>query len=566
MVDSGWMRADRISWFMPACENLFRFVRAQRLGFGFAAAMAPLATLLGLQVVWLTDLDRASTLAHRAAIRNGLEAVGTEVGHFYRSTSERLLNVPAALFATKDLNRVAAYWKARCHDGVRRLFAVDYGRSPTGRFFTYDAKAKRMVSTYASDEALAIVVAALPWQRWVHPGALDTDASELQVNEQDPEHRIVLKPVVGEGGRVIGLVGLVIDIDYVRDVLLPRIIRATSTVQASNHGYLLEIFVNDTKNRSILGADSQNKKSMHRVLLHPSFVLRDWTIGAISNGPSTHWFRGSLAYNLTLGFVLAVALVVGIVLALLGARDAMRLSQMKSDFVSNVSHELRTPLASIRLFAELMKRGRVRSEDKVIEYGKYIEAESRRLSRLIDNILDFSHIESKQKLYRCTPTHVLDVIEPVLDAFATHVAQSGVRIVRDFPERPGPRAQLDRDAVCQALHNLLDNAAKYSKGADEIKIRIHSEDCCVVISVEDRGVGIAKEDQARVFERFHRVGNGLVHDVKGSGLGLAIVKHTVSAHNGRVTLQSEPGVGSTFSLWFPECGEINYVENTCDRG
>lgn len=527
-----------------------RFIEANRLGLGFVAAMAPLAFLLSLQVVWLTDLDQASKLAQRAALRNCLEAVGNEVSYFYRSTAERLLNVPEAFFSGRELDPMAHYWQSRNHDGVRRLFAVDYTQSQFGRFSTFDPFRGKMILTPASDESLAIILAAMPWQSWVRPRLSSEDTLMLHVNEQDKEHRIIFKPVVAEQGRITGLVGLIIDTDYVRQVLFPGALDPSSRVCFGFDGPPPSLFVQDGRDSLVFGRSSTAKKSL-AVTIHPSFVLRDWTVGAMNSGPSNDWMRGSLAYNLTLGFVLALALMIGILITLWGARDAMRLSQMKTDFVSNVSHELRTPLASVRLFADMMMKGRVSKPEKVVEYGSYIEAETRRLSRLIENILEFSRIESQQKEYRCSATPVFDVIESVLEAFSVQTGEHRVQVTWVRPDEPGPIVVMDADAVEQALRNLLDNAIKYSGESMKVVIDVRNVDEYAIISVQDFGIGIAKEDQARIFERFHRVSTGLVHDVKGSGLGLAIVEHIARAHGGRVTLQSRLDVGSTFSLWLP---------------
>jgi two-component system phosphate regulon sensor histidine kinase PhoR len=114
-----------------------------------------------------------------------------------------------------------------------------------------------------------------------------------------------------------------------------------------------------------------------------------------------------------------------------------------------------------------------------------------------------------------------------------------------------PLSIVDADAVSQALSNLLDNAVKYSNGAKEIGVKVAQDRDWVVISVEDHGVGITSEEQKKIFERFHRVSTGLVHDVKGSGLGLSIVDHIVKAHKGKVTVESSPGKGSVFSMYLP---------------
>ncbi len=219
-------------------------------------------------------------------------------------------------------------------------------------------------------------------------------------------------------------------------------------------------------------------------------------------------------------------------------------------FVSNVSHELRTPLASIRVFGELMRTGRVSSPDKVLEYGERIETEAMRLSHLVRNILDFSRIESGRKAYRFEDADLGPVVRAGVAACAARVRDAGFRITAEV-EADLPRLRLDASAIEQALGNILENAVKYSGDAREIAVSAARRGNAVVVSVRDRGIGIPRDEQQRIFERFHRVGGSLVHDVRGVGLGLAIVRHIVEAHQGRVEVESEPGRGSTFSLVLP---------------
>jgi signal transduction histidine kinase len=254
---------------------------------------------------------------------------------------------------------------------------------------------------------------------------------------------------------------------------------------------------------------------------------------------------------MTLSALLAAILIVGITLTLRTALREMRLSSMKNEFVSNVSHELRTPLASIRVFGELMRRGRVTEPDKVREYGTYIETESRRLTQLINNILDFSKIESGRKVYDLEPADIEDVVAASLGSFGTRLRNSGVELAYKGPEEALPEMRIDANAIDRALANLLDNAVKYSDGGDLIEVCLWSDEGEAHIAVRDRGIGIPRDEQQRIFERFHRVSTGLVHDVRGSGLGLSLVQHIMTAHGGRVTVDSKPGRGSTFTLHLP---------------
>jgi signal transduction histidine kinase len=255
-----------------------------------------------------------------------------------------------------------------------------------------------------------------------------------------------------------------------------------------------------------------------------------------------------------LSVLLAVLLVGGIAYSLRAAGRAMRLSEMKSDFVSNVSHELRTPLAAIRVHAEFLRTGRATESDKVREYGHVIENESRRLSRLIDNILDFARIESGRKTYNFDTVDLEMLVDAVVIAFRERAEQAGFTVDYAEPDPPLPSLRGDGEAIRQALGNLLDNALKYSGDGRRIVVALGREGDCAVVSVADEGPGIPREEQARIFDRFHRVARGAVHDVKGSGLGLAIVSHVAEAHGGRAEVESEPGRGSRFTLRLPFAG------------
>jgi two-component system phosphate regulon sensor histidine kinase PhoR len=228
----------------------------------------------------------------------------------------------------------------------------------------------------------------------------------------------------------------------------------------------------------------------------------------------------------------------------------MKLSQMKSDFVSNVSHELRTPLSSIRVFGEYMRLGRVEKPEKIREYGEYIEAESRRLTQLINNILDFSRIESAEKNYRFNECDPGAIVAETIAAFEVPLRERGFNIRIDVAPSL-PHVGLDRESIAQALVNLIDNAVKYSGDRKEIEVRAFVDGDELRIAIQDHGIGIAASEQKKIFEKFYRVGSGLVHDVKGSGLGLAIVSHIVKAHGGRVEVASAPGEGTTFTIVIP---------------
>jgi signal transduction histidine kinase len=532
-------------------SRLTTFLKRHTLWVGFAAVLLPLVVLLALQYVWLARLERVSAIAHRAALNNYLEAVGSEIQYFYRAAATSALNIPASLFTQGRLEKAASYWAKRPIEGARRLFLVDYTRTYYGNFLVYDPKKETLEQPLGSDETWAIIVACMPWQM-LNIREAGAGAQPLRVDETYPAHRLILNPITDDASHVVGIAGMILDEEFFRARLLPEAIdKALPGFFPDVPREDLAVTVRDDRDRVILGSvePDTSGESVSRTL---PFVFKDWTVALHSPRSSPEqWARANFAFNITLSALLALALMGGIALALRAADRAVRLSEMKSDFVSNVSHELRTPLASIRVFAELLRLGRVETPVKVREYGDYIETESRRLSRLIENILDFARIESGRKTYRFETTDLREVVAATLKSFEVHLKHGGFRIACEVPAGPLPPIAVDADAIGQALHNLLDNAIKYSGECREITVRLRREGEELVIAVEDRGIGIPKDEQRRIFDRFHRVGTGLVHEVKGSGLGLAIVDHIVRVHGGRIAVESEPGRGSTFSIRLP---------------
>ena len=514
------------------------------------ATLLPLALLLWLQYRWLTRLEHVSTIANRAALDNSLEAISSEIQYFYLSAAERALNMPNSVFAGGRLQEAAALWEARPIEGARRLFLVDFSEAYFGTYWQYNA-GKHAVEPMPGDvDALAIILAATPWQLVIRNGG--PMRTGFDVNERDPDHRLILNPIPASDGHIVGLAGMLLDEKYFRATLLPRTIERTLAKLLPESRRDIAVSVRDGRDSLLVGAPAG--AAPVTVSRRFGFVFTDWTMNLHGGAAAAaRWARASLIANMALALVLAAVLMGGIAFALRAADRAMMLSQLKSDFVSNVSHELRTPLASIRVFAEFLRLGRVSTADKVQEYGASIEAESRRLTRLIDNILDFSRIESGRKTYRFEPVDLQAVMVSTAGTFEAALRQHGFEL-RVQPLAAGAAwVDADADALGQALANLIDNAVKYSAAARQIDVRLlRGTDGEVGVEVRDRGVGIAPAEHAKIFERFHRVGTGLVHDVKGSGLGLAIVRHIVEAHRGRVALDSEPGVGSAFTIWLPE--------------
>jgi two-component system phosphate regulon sensor histidine kinase PhoR len=223
-----------------------------------------------------------------------------------------------------------------------------------------------------------------------------------------------------------------------------------------------------------------------------------------------------------------------------------RLEQVRRDFVANVSHELRTPLASIKGYAETLRDGALEDKAHRLEFVKTIEEQAVHLSKLVDDLLDLSSIESGHRQPKLASTDLRALAVDVSRHFAPAAAERGVTLAT---QSSSPASALaDAEQVRQVLANLIDNAIKYTESGGRIEIGLESKGAETIISVRDTGVGIPESDLARVFERFYRVDKSRSREAGGTGLGLAIVKHLVEAQGGRVWVESRQPGGSTFSF------------------
>ena len=276
------------------------------------------------------------------------------------------------------------------------------------------------------------------------------------------------------------------------------------------------------------------------------FVRFDLTdVGSHSRTGSVRWWFYAAGLLLVIGVTLF-----GAYLLWRDVRREVQLAETRSRFVSAVSHELKTPLTAIRMFAETLHEGSPADSGMQGEYLETIVNESERLTRLLNNVLDFSKIERGQKAYRREPHSLAEILRFTARAMQYPLEQKRFALRLDI-EEDMPPAQVDRDAIEQAILNLLTNAMKYSGKSRDIELRLRSAGGEAVIEVSDRGVGIELADESRIFERFYRVSSPENDRIPGAGLGLTLVQHIAQAHDGRVTVKSVPGKGSTFSLFIP---------------
>lgn len=261
--------------------------------------------------------------------------------------------------------------------------------------------------------------------------------------------------------------------------------------------------------------------------------------------------RSASTLQLTLGLIvmtLVAAILLGGWFMAADVRRQMRLAQQKTDFVSNVSHELKTPLTSIRMFADMLAEGRVTEPERQANYLRIISAESARLTRLINNVLDFARMQRGATARGRQACDLVEVVHEVVDTCRPHLESVGISPTLECNVE---RLSLvgDRDALAQIVMNLVSNAEKY--GGKEILVRVRQQDNYGYVDAMDRGPGIPAKKLETIFQPFTRLNESQASGVSGSGLGLTLARGMAQAHGGDVTYSPREGGGSCFTLSVP---------------
>ena len=258
------------------------------------------------------------------------------------------------------------------------------------------------------------------------------------------------------------------------------------------------------------------------------------------------------------GILVVVTMGLLSLLATGALRRRMALARLKNDLAATVSHELKTPLASMRVLIDTLLDSDRLNEQTTREYLQLVASENERLSRLIQNFLTFARLEQRKHTFNFSPLPANQIVDAAANAMRDRFNAPGCRFeVRAAPDLPNVLA--DPDALTTALINLLDNAWKYSGDIKHIVLRASAENGCMVFAVQDNGVGIPQRETRRIFQSFFQVDQRLSRRGGGCGLGLSIVRSIVSAHDGQVTVSSESGRGSTFTISLPAAARSTAV-------
>lgn len=293
-----------------------------------------------------------------------------------------------------------------------------------------------------------------------------------------------------------------------------------------------------------------NAASESIISLAPQLPHWELSVYATEKGAAASAGRGYLILSGLLLFIFLAAILFGGGMLTWQAHRNQKDALKKTTFVSNVSHELKTPLTSIRMYAELLFSGRVTGSDKKRRYLQVIVSETRRLTRLVNNVLDFSRLEQGRKKYHPEAIHLNDYLQEVLSAHTLPVKEAGMVLETAMPE-DDITVCADRDALDQVMVNLIDNAVKYAASGGELKVSLQSEGDRAGIEVADKGPGVSTAHRERIFEQFHRVDDSLTAKQQGSGLGLSIARRILRDLGGDLTYRPGENGGSCFVATLP---------------
>lgn len=290
-------------------------------------------------------------------------------------------------------------------------------------------------------------------------------------------------------------------------------------------------------------------------------LLPHWKVAIYLLNPA-NLSQSAETLRLVFGALVGIAIlsiIGGVWLVFRDVRREYQQARMRSDFVSNVSHELKTPLTSIRMFTELLAEGRVESPGRAKEYLRIITSETARLTRLINNVLDFARMEKGETRYHSQNIDLAEVVRDTVESYRPHLDRSGFQLETALPVEK-ICIQGDRDGLAQVILNLLSNAEKYSADVKQIRVSLERSEASTRLIVEDRGRGVPKGFEEKIFDQFVRAHDALSDAIPGAGLGLTLARQIVRAHKGEIWYEPAQSGGARFVVQLP-----TIHENQCDR-
>ncbi len=444
--------------------------------------------------------------------------------------------------AAKESSTEAAFEKLlTLNPSLHRIFVVDtLEGKPTVRFFSLDSAAggweEKVQNAFLANPEIIQQLIEFKKSGFQKTISLNYDWGKPLL------HCIIYISQTLKGYQVVGLI--VNSEDFIQDLVGPRL------QMVAKDQFVLSVFRKPTARPRYSTLQGDTTSLQKESLTKTFWIFPEHELGIRTVGSTLQKIIDERTYtNLSLLIVLDVILIIAVILVFRNVKREVQLAQNKADFVSNVSHEIRTPLALISMFAETLEMDRVKSEEKKKEYYSIISKETQRLSGIVNKILNFSQTEAKKKVLHPEALDLKATTEDVLKTYDFHLRNKG--FVYELKDSGPVWVLADREAFMEAFINLIDNAIKYSMDTKRLEISLLAEKDFGLLIVKDFGIGISKQDQKHVFDKFYRVSSGNLAKTSGTGLGLSLVKQLMDAQQGRITVESEVGKGSCFTLYFP---------------
>ncbi len=555
---------------------LWRFLRNRGVRFAAALAVAiaiPVSILVYFQHRWLDEFEATSavvletlseqtTESIRAALRREFERPSFEMERVDHLAVERLdlVSLAATLESARHLDPIVEsffVWSTQGPSGQGVLEFPVAGpppdpSQPASRFRPAGPR-----GVWLLERALAIGSQRLPW-------------ATIRDETDGGRSVLVLHFLFDSSARqrVTSFIGFRVDLQRLGERLLPAVVGPLLAEANERTGFAsLVATVVDQDGRVMFdgGQPEGVDRYLHERRLPLVFFSPEIMPARLDCESCLGEFRVRVGYgarqvtdiarsktsgNRVLLFTLVGVLAVSVLVVASAAVHEVRLAETKASFVAKVSHELKTPLALIQLFAETLELGRARTPERAREYYAIISSEARKLTGLIENVLDFSRLDAGLGAFRLVPVDLGHLVQSQLERLRPEFERTGFEVDVDV-EAGLPRVMADAGFVELAVGNLVSNALKYSGASRRLVVSVRHGARAVDVAVVDWGIGIPRRQQRRIFGTFYRVESGRADAPRGCGLGLAIVAQVMRAHHGRVSVDSEPGRGSTFVLSFP---------------
>lgn len=291
--------------------------------------------------------------------------------------------------------------------------------------------------------------------------------------------------------------------------------------------------------------------SNYKVRLFPGNIIRQDLILSVIFPERTNYVLGSISWLLGGSLLFSLFILATFGLSLYFIIRQKKISEIKSDFINNMTHEFKTPIATISLAADTITNPKIiNNEASIRHFIGMIKKENSRMNKKVETILQIASLDKKEIEFRFENVSIHTIIEHAVETIDIQVQQRNGRITLHL-EAADHIVFGDSEHLSSLVNNLLDNALKYSPDSPEITVRTKNADRGIIVSVEDKGIGMSKSVQSKIFERFYRQSSGNVHDVKGFGLGLNYARAIIEAHKGNISVFSEPGKGSRFDVFIP---------------